>query len=133
MNPIVHFEILAGPNDDKKALQAFYRDTFKWDIDANNSLDYGMVTPDDEDDGIGGAVDAAEDHAKVVIYLAVDDITYYLQKVKAAGCTVVKDITVVPDMVTYAIFRDPAGNEIGLVLDDGAIDEDDDEDDDDED
>ena len=55
MNPVVHFEILAGPGHDKKALQAFYRDTFKWDVDANNPMDYGMVTPDDEDDGIGGA------------------------------------------------------------------------------
>jgi len=59
MNPVVHFEILAGPDGDKKALQAFYRDTFKWDVDADNPMDYGMVTPDDEDDGIGGAVDSA--------------------------------------------------------------------------
>lgn len=125
MNPIVHFEILAGPGQDKKALQAFYRDTFRWQIDADNPMDYGIVVPDDEEDGIGGAVDSAEDHAKVVVYLAVDDITYYLQKVKAAGGTIVKDITVIPDMVTYAIFRDPAGNEIGLVLDDGSMDEDD--------
>ena len=115
MNPVVHFEILAGPGQDKKALQAFYRDTFKWDIDAANPLDYGMVTPDDDDDGIGGAVDAAEDHAKVLVYIEVDDLTYYLQKAKAAGGTIVRDVTVIPDMVTYALFRDPAGNEIGLV------------------
>ena len=115
MNPVVHFEILAGPDGDKKALQAFYRDTFKWDVDADNPMDYGMVTPDDEDDGIGGAVDSAEDRAKVLIYIEVDDPTYYLQKVKAAGGAIVKDVTVIPDMVTYAIFRDPAGNEVGLV------------------
>ena len=134
MNPVVLFEILAGPDGDKKALQAFYRDTFKWDGDADNPMDYGMVTPEVEDDGIGGAIDSAEDHAKVMIYIEVDDLTYYLQKAKAAGGTIVKDITVVPDMVTYAIFRDPAGNEIGLVLaeaeeewDDEGEDRDDDE------
>ena len=76
-----------------------------------------------------GAVDAAEDHAKGMVYLAVDDITYYLEKVKRAGGTVVKDVTVIPDMVTYAIFRDPAGNEIGLVLDDGSMDDDEDDED----
>ncbi len=129
MNPVVHFEILAGPDGDKQALQAFYRDTFKWTIDADNPLDYGIVEPDEEDDGIGGAVDAADDRAKVLIYLAVDDLTYYLEKVKRAGGTVVKDITVIPDMVTYAIFRDPAGNEIGLVLDDGSMDIDDEDED----
>ena len=125
MNPVVHFEILAGPDQDKKALQAFYRGTFKWNIDSANPMDYGVVEPDDEDDGIGGAVDAAEDRSKVLVYLAVDDITYYLEKVKAAGGTVIRDVTVVPDMVTYAVFRDPAGNEIGLVLDDMTDDDED--------
>ncbi|MFA7249701.1 MAG: VOC family protein [Dehalococcoidia bacterium] len=115
MNPIVHFEILAGPDQDKKALQAFYRDTFKWNIDSSNELDYGMVTPQEDEDGIGGAVDAAEDRAKVLIYIEVDDPMYYLQKVKAAGGSIVKDVTVIPGMVTYAVFRDLAGNEVGLV------------------
>ena len=113
MNPIVHFEILAGPGQDKKALQAFYRNTFGWDIDSSNDMDYGMV--DLGDRGIDGAVDAAEDRAKVLIYIEVDDPAAYLARVKAAGGTVVRDVTVIPDMVTYATFRDPAGNEIGLV------------------
>lgn len=113
MNPVVHFEILAGPGQDKKALQAFYRNTFGWDIDASNELDYGMV--DLGDKGIDGAVDAAADKPKVLIYIEVDDPTAYLARVKAAGGTVVTDVTVIPDMVTYATFRDPAGNEIGIV------------------
>ena len=115
MNPVVHFEILAGPDGDKKALQAFYRDTFKWDVDAERTQGYGLVTPEDEDEGIGGGIDSAEDRAKVLIYVEVDDPTYYLQKAKAAGGEIVKDVTVMPGSVTYAIFRDPAGNEVGLV------------------
>ena len=115
MNPVVHFEILAGPDGDKKALQAFYRDTFKWDVDAERTQGYGLVSPEDEDEGIGGGIDSAEDRAKVLIYIEVDDPTYYLQKAKAAGGEIVKDVTVMPGSVTYAIFRDPAGNEVGLV------------------
>ena len=115
MNPVVHFEILAGPDGDKMALQAFYRDTFKWDVDAERTQGYGLVTPEDEDEGIGGGIDSAEDRAKVLIYIEVDDPTYYLQKAKAAGGEIVKDVTVMPGSVTYAIFRDPAGNEVGLV------------------
>jgi len=122
VNPVVHFEILAGPDQDKAALQSFYRDTFKWTIDTSQ-MDYGMMIPDDEDAGIGGAVDSAEDRSKVVVYIAVDDLTYYLEKAKRAGGSVVKEITVIPGGVTYAIFRDPAGNDIGLVLDDGTDDE----------
>lgn len=129
MNPVVHFEILGGPDDDKQALQAFYRDTFKWDVASPSpDMDYGMMTPDDDDDGIGGAVDQDPERAKVVVYIAVDDLTYYLEKVKRAGGTVVKDVTVIPGMIAYAIFRDPAGNEIGLVLDDGSTEDEDEED-----
>ncbi len=122
MNPIVHFEIMAGPGTDKKALQRFYVQTFGWSIDANNPMEYGLAMPGGPQaqpgppaQGINGAVDAAEDHAKVVIYIGVDDPAAYLKKITAAGGTVLQDVTVVPNMVTFATFLDPAGNEIGLV------------------
>ena len=122
MNPIVHFEILAGPGTDKHDLQAFYRDTFGWTIDASNPMDYGLAMPGGPqtqpgppEHGVNGAVDSAEDHSKVVIYIGVDDPAAYLEKIKAAGGSVIQDVTVVPGMVTFATFRDPAGNEIGLV------------------
>ena len=113
MNPIVHFEIMAGPDRDKKALQRFYADTFGWKVDAANPMEYGMV--DTGGRGINGAVDAAQDHAKGVIYVEVDDPAVYLKKIVAAGGAVIQDVTVVPNMVTFATFRDPAGNEMGLV------------------
>ena len=126
MNPIVHFDIMAGPGTDKKALQDFYAKTFGWTIDAANPMGYGIAMPDGPSSdpsgapgcGINGAVDNAEDHAKVVIYIGVDDPAAYLAKIKAAGDSVIHDVTVTPDMVTFATFRDPAGNEMGLVKND---------------
>ena len=122
MNPIVHFEIMAGPGTDKKVLQDFYANTFDWTIDASNPMGYGFAMPDgrpgpsgDPARGINGAIDNDEDRAKVVIYVEVDDPAAYLAKITAAGGAVIQDVTVIPDMVTFATFRDPAGNEIGLV------------------
>ena len=37
------------------------------------------------------------------------------EKLVAAGAEVVQDVTEIPDMVTFAQFRDPAGNIVGLV------------------
>ena len=122
MNPIVHFEILAGPGQDKKALQDFYAKTFGWTIDASNPMGYGIAMPGGPQEqpgppaeGINGGIDAAEDRAKVLIYIGVDDPKAYLEKIRAAGGKVVQDVTVVPGMVTYATFLDPAGNEVGIV------------------
>lgn len=43
----------------------------------------------------------------------------YLDKVVAAGAEKVQDVTEIPGMVTFAQFRDPAGNVIGLVKSEG--------------
>jgi uncharacterized protein len=39
----------------------------------------------------------------------------YLTKVGAAGGSTLLPRTEVPDVVTLALFRDPAGNTVGLV------------------
>lgn len=114
-NPIVHFEIM-GTEDDKPRLQAFYRDTFDWQIEpAGGDMQYGLLVKPEGEPGPGGAVDASPTGAGVVIYLGVDDIRAALAKVEANGGEVVMDVTTVPGMVTFAQFRDPAGNVVGIV------------------
>lgn len=108
-NPVVHFEILGT---DGEQLQKFYADVFGWTINADNPMNYGMT--DTGGEGINGGVGQAE-AALATIYIEVDDPQQHLQKVVAAGAEVVQDVTVVPDMVTFAQFRDPAGNVVGLV------------------
>ena len=44
-NPVTHFEIHG--NDGKKA-QDFYAAVFGWSIDANNPMNYGIVSADGE-------------------------------------------------------------------------------------
>jgi predicted enzyme related to lactoylglutathione lyase len=114
-NPVVHFEIMGV---DKAALREFYSGAFGWSIDANNPMEYGLV--DTGGEGVNGAVDSDPDvDHTVVIYIEVDDPGAYLEKVKGLGGEVVQDVTVIPEMVTMARFRNPAGNVIGLVKSEG--------------
>ena len=66
------------------------------------------------DTGIGGGITAA-DHANVTVYIEVDDLQAYLDRVETLGGKIVQGITTIPGMVTMALFADPEGNVIGLA------------------
>ena len=102
--PIVYFE-LAGP--DAKALHAFYRGVFDWDVGADGSI------PASSSGTVRGGM--RQDPPATLLYLGVPDIAATLEAVKAAGGSVMLPRTVVPGIVTFALFRDPAGNVVGLA------------------
>jgi predicted enzyme related to lactoylglutathione lyase len=111
MPKVTHFEILGR---DGKQLQQFYSTLFGWNIDANNPMNYGIVAP--TENGIGGGItDSQDGKAFTTIYVEVDNAQAYLDKAKAAGAKVIMERTVLPGMVTFAQFEDPAGNVIGLA------------------
>jgi predicted enzyme related to lactoylglutathione lyase len=99
--PIVFFDI-AGPDAGK--LKSFYADNFHWAIDANNAI----TTP-----ALAGTLRA--DPPATVIYIGVPDITVALNRIASSGGSIMVPRTVVPNVVTFALFRDPAGNVLGLV------------------
>lgn len=107
-NPIIHFEI---NGKEPKKLQEFYKDLFGWHVDDNNPMNYGMV--DTHAGGINGGI--AEGDNAVTIYIEVDDPQAYLDKIKGKGGQVVQEVTVIPNMVTFATFADLSGNVVGLV------------------
>ena len=53
--------------------------------------------------------------AERVIYLGVDDITATLAKITANGGSIVFPRLEVPGVAVVALFKDPAGNRMGLV------------------
>jgi len=110
---VVHFEI-AGT--DRHALQQFYGDVFDWHVQDMPEMEYGMVKPSER--GIGGGLwqDATP---SVRIYVEVDDLDATLKQIEANGGAIETAPMEVPDIVTFALFRDPAGNTIGLVQGDG--------------
>jgi uncharacterized protein len=109
-NPVTWFEIYGK---DGAKLQQFYKDLFDWKINANNPMNYGMVEA--EQGGIGGGISGGEGPAGVYINIEVSDLQAYLDKAVSLGAEVVMPVTVIPDMVTFAQFRDPQGNVIGIV------------------
>jgi predicted enzyme related to lactoylglutathione lyase len=100
-SPIVFFDI-AGP--DAAKLKSFYSGVFGWTINDANAIKTGAL------DGT-----LRQDPPEKIIYLGVADIDAALAQIKAAGGTVDMPRTVIPNVVTFALFRDPAGNRMGLV------------------
>lgn len=113
--PVVHFEIW-GPNGDK--LQNFYKKNFGWKIDAKNPMKYGLTDTRSNNKGINGGISDTPPNAPksgTTMYIEVNRIDPYLRKIQKAGGKVVTPRTVIPGMVTFAQFVDPAGNLLGLV------------------
>ena len=102
--PIVFFDI-AGP--DAVALKSFYAGVFDWSIDATLAID-GTSTG-----GLRGTL--RQDPPEKILYLGTADINATLKAIESAGGKTEVPRTVIPNVVTFALFRDPAGNRMGLV------------------
>ena len=112
-NKIVHWELMGA---DGAALSDFYAGLFDWKLQGVEGFDgYNLV--DGEYSGLGGAVGQGSEQMPnyLTIYVEVDDIDDYLAKVAASGGATVVPRTVIPGMVPFAQFSDPAGNVVGLV------------------
>ena len=99
--PIVFFDI-AGPDQDKQ--RAFYSGVFGWNIDAGGAI---------KNAGVDGTL--RKDPTDKIIYLGVPDVAAALKQVAAAGGTVIMPRFEVKGVVVIGLFKDPAGNGMGLV------------------
>jgi uncharacterized protein len=109
--PIVHFEILGK---DHAAIRDFYASQFGWEM--NDVMDgYTLVTT--ADGSVNGALGTPPEgmDRMVNVYVQVDSIDDALASIEKAGGKTVVGRTVIPGMVVWAQFQDPAGNVIGLV------------------
>lgn len=106
--PIVFFDI-AGP--DAAKLMDFYAQVFGWEIGATNSVTARTSGP--APSTLNGAF--RQDPAGALLYFGVPDINAALEQIKANGGTVDAPRFAVPGVVILALFRDPAGNRMGLV------------------
>ncbi len=102
--PIVFFDI-AGEDDD--LLRSFYGTVFGWHTDQNGQISVNINSP------ISGAF--RKDPAEKRIYIGVPDITATLKHIESLGGHVDAARFEVPGVVVLGLFKDPAGNEMGLV------------------
>ena len=106
--PIVFLDF-ASPDD--AALRDFYSTVFGWEFDAEGQADLEVLP------SIRAAI--RRDPAEKRVYLGVADVTQTLDAIEANGGTVEQPRFEVPGVVVLGLFRDPAGNPMGLVEMDG--------------
>ena len=104
-SPIVFFDI-AGPGG--AGLNEFYSKLFGWNPGADGNLRIDIQSP------LFGAI-RVEDVPETLIYIGVKDVTAKLAEVIAAGGAIDFPRLEVPGVVILGMFRDPAGNRVGLV------------------
>ena len=110
---IVHWELM-GADGDK--LAAFYEKLFGWQSEPVEGFDsYNMVAA--EATGIGGAIGSGNEHmpSYQAFYVEVEGVEAALDAATAHGGSVAVPRTVVPGMVVFGMFTDPAGNLVGVV------------------
>lgn len=106
--PIVFFDI-AGTDD--AALKVFYSSVFGWEIDHTGQFSVPVTAP------IQGSI--RKDPAEKRIYVGVPDVTDCLSLIEQSGGSIDVPRFEVPGVVVLGLFRDPAGNPMGLVEMDG--------------
>jgi uncharacterized protein len=102
--PLVFFDI-AG--EDSAAQRKFYADIFAWDIDEQGNFSTSTVSP------LPGLI--RQEPTETIVYIGVRDVSETLRQVEENGGSVVYPRFEVPGVVILGMFRDPAGNRVGLV------------------
>jgi predicted enzyme related to lactoylglutathione lyase len=108
--PIVFFDIAAT---DLTSQAAFYKAVFDWDASPEGRLTVPSISP--LPGNLRIEAPSAQGVAERVLYVGVPDINATLAAVKAHGGSVVFGRMVAPGVAILALFKDPAGNRMGLV------------------
>ncbi len=106
--PIVSFDI-AGP--DESTLREFYSSNFEWEAGETGTFEVSIVAP------MVAAI--REDPVEKRIYVGVPDVSVALDQIERSGGTVDRARFEVPGVLVIGLFRDPAGNPMGLIEMDG--------------
>jgi predicted enzyme related to lactoylglutathione lyase len=117
--PVVHFEIIGK---DGARLRSYFSELFGWEIDADNPMDYGVVSREGntnaEGVGIGGGIGGPppfEYEGHVTFYVQVPDVEAALQKAEDLGGKRVMGPDKVMEGLVIGQFLDPEGHLVGLI------------------
>jgi predicted enzyme related to lactoylglutathione lyase len=108
---VVFFEIVGG---DGPAQQGFYRELFGWDVRPVESTGgtYARVGGAGVEGGVGAFPEAP---SYVTVYVQARDPAGALQRAEELGGSTLMEPREVSPGITVAMFRDPAGNAVGLI------------------
>jgi len=108
--PIVFFDI-AG--EDSAVLQAFYSAVFNWNVAQDGGFSTSVLSPTISPATLMGVI--RQDPAETLFYLGVEDIASKMLEIVEKGGAIDQARFEVPDVAVVGLFKDPAGNRVGLV------------------
>ena len=103
---------------DPEAAAAFYSGVFGWDVKKLPEMEYWQLEVDGEGQGGIGPMPEmvpGESPPFWTIYFMTDDIDASVAKAVELGGSVTAPVTVVPDMLRFAVIADPAGAMFSLL------------------
>ncbi|HZP85310.1 MAG TPA: VOC family protein [Burkholderiales bacterium] len=112
--PIVHWEFMSK---DPAKVADFYEKLFGWKIQYLPDFDYRMVETGGEG-GINGGIFKPKQEGPwpgtMTLYIDVDDLRAYRDRIVAAGGKIHIEEQEVPGMGSFCLFTDPEGRMMGL-------------------
>ena len=108
--PVVHFEVV-GPDGEK--LRNYYKEMFGWEADANNPMNYGLVSEGGQHDlrgrriggGLGQGPEGYGGH--VTFYVEVPDVEASLAQAESLGGSRVMGPETIMEDVTLGLVQRP--------------------------
>jgi predicted enzyme related to lactoylglutathione lyase len=94
----------------------FYAKVFDWQIRPLPEMDYRLVETAGEG-GIGGGIMKPQEGpwpGNLTLYIDVDDLAAYRQRIEQAGGKIVVEEVEVPEVGSFCLFEDPDGRVLGM-------------------
>jgi len=112
--PVVHWELMSK---DPPRVAAFYEKIFGWKIQHRPEMNYRLVETGGTG-GINGGILRPEREepwpGNMTLYIDVDDLAAYHQRILAEGGKIHVEEQEVPGMGSFSLFTDPEGRMMGL-------------------
>ncbi|MDF2764526.1 MAG: glyoxalase [Rhodospirillales bacterium] len=112
--PVVHWELMSK---DPAKVAGFYEKIFGWKVTHMPELNYRIVETGAEAGINGGIVkpDRPEPWpGNLTLYIDVENLDSYRERIRAAGGKIHVEAQEVPGMGRFALFTDPEGRMMGL-------------------
>jgi predicted enzyme related to lactoylglutathione lyase len=111
--PVVHWEFWTP---DAARLGEFYARVFDWQPRRIPEIDYTLVNTGGEGGIHGGMMTPKQGPwpAKLSLYIDVDDLAPFCQRIRDAGGKVLVERQEVPGVGSFALFEDPEGRVLGM-------------------
>jgi predicted enzyme related to lactoylglutathione lyase len=111
--PVVHWELWS---EDPGKIAEFYGKVFGWEIRSIPEMNYHLAETGGEG-GINGGIMKPQQGpwpGNMALYIDVDELAPYLEKIVEAGGEILVEEQVVPGVGSFSLFKDPDGRVLGM-------------------